>query len=87
MDESKFNKLINKIFTTEEDEISCSVCFDLVSEYVDTELAGREIQGVLRQVKHHLAQCKACLDEYELLRDFVKTGPDMKDASLEDLPE
>jgi len=72
VDNKKFNRLIKKIIDTEEEEISCSVCFDLVSDYVDAELAGIEIKGVLRQVQQHLGQCRACYDEYETLRDFVK---------------
>lgn len=74
MNESKFNRLIKKIIATEDEEISCSVCFDRISEYVEAELAGREIKGALLQVRQHLNQCRACHDEYETLRDFVKNA-------------
>lgn len=79
MDNKKLNRLMKKIIDTEEEEISCSVCFDLVSDYVDAELAGMEIKGVLRQVKQHLDQCLACYDEYEMLRDFVEDQGNAKE--------
>ena len=71
MDEMKFERWIKKIHATEDEEISCSECFDLVSDYVDAELDGAEPGGVLKRVKQHLDQCKACQDEYEMLRDLV----------------
>jgi len=72
MDETKFTQWINKILTTEEDEISCSDCFDRVSEYVETEAAGAEMDDALQQVKQHIHQCQVCFDEYELLRDLIQ---------------
>ncbi len=80
MDGSKFDSWVKKILATEEVELSCSECFDLVSDYVEAELAGAEIQGTLRRVKHHLDQCRACRDEYELLRDLVKSESDQPDT-------
>jgi len=79
VDNKKFNRLIKKIIDTEEEEISCSDCFDLVSDYVDAELAGIEIKGVLQQVQRHLGQCRACYDDYEMLYDFVKDQGNAKE--------
>jgi predicted anti-sigma-YlaC factor YlaD len=78
----KFDRWIKKIRATENEEISCSECFDLVSDYVDAELAGGEMSGTMKRVKHHLEMCKACQDEYEMLRDLV-----MKDAGEESSPD
>jgi len=86
VDESKFTQWIQKVIATEEEEISCSECFDLVSEYVDTELAGGEFSGALRQVGHHLNQCRACRDEYDLLRDFVIAEENAHDSPGNDSP-
>ena len=68
----KFDRWINKILATEEDEISCSDCFDLVSDYVGVEIARAELRGILQQVKQHIYQCQVCYEEYELLRDLVQ---------------
>ena len=80
MDDSKFDAWVKKILATEEAELSCSQCFDLVSDYVDAELSGAEIQGTLRRVKQHLDQCLACRDEYELLHDLVKSESNQLDS-------
>ena len=72
MEESKFNTWVKKILATEEEEISCSLCFDLVSEYVDMELAEAEMPPILHKVKAHLNQCQACQDEYQLLHELAR---------------
>ncbi|MBP1694557.1 MAG: hypothetical protein H6Q37_2440 [Chloroflexi bacterium] len=72
MDESKFNQWINKVLTTEEDEISCSDCFDRVSDYAEAEIVGAEMDAALQQVKQHIHQCQVCFEEYELLRDLIQ---------------
>jgi len=86
VDPSKFTRWIQKVMATEEEEISCSVCFDLVSDYVEMELAGGEIKGPLRRVKHHLHQCQACQDEYKMLRDLVRSEEDPQSSPGTDLP-
>jgi hypothetical protein len=73
VDTSKYNLWIQKVLATEDDEISCSACFGRIAEYVETEFSGGEFSDIQRQVRHHLHQCLACRDEYELLRDFVRT--------------
>ena len=77
MDESKFEVWVKKILATEEEEISCSLCFDLVSDYVDMELAGAEMPGPFQKVEAHLNQCLACRDEYQLLHDLAQLDADL----------
>ncbi len=72
MDQSKFELWVKRILETEEEEISCSECFDLVSHYVDKELAGASADPVLRRVRQHLQQCRACREEYEILRELAQ---------------
>ena len=63
---------LERIFTTQENEISCTQCFQLVSTYVERELAGEEIDSQLEMVKQHLHQCQVCQEEYEILREMVE---------------
>ncbi|MGE5248794.1 MAG: anti-sigma factor family protein [Bacteroidota bacterium] len=65
----KLEDWLKNIFSTQEQEISCTECFDLVSQFVDLELSGGDTAG-LAQVKQHLSQCPACREEYEALRDL-----------------
>jgi hypothetical protein len=61
--------LLQNIADTEDEEISCSECFDLVSEYVEVAGPAGEVMPRLRQ---HLRQCGVCREEYEVLRDLVR---------------
>lgn len=57
-----------QLLATQEHEISCSECFDALSEYVDRELAQREPDERMQQLAQHLGQCSVCREEYEILR-------------------
>jgi predicted anti-sigma-YlaC factor YlaD len=72
MDKKKLDHWINKIVTTEPEEISCSECFDRISEYVDDELDGKTMIASMRQVRHHINMCQVCREEYELIHDLAK---------------
>jgi hypothetical protein len=49
-------------------EIGCEDCFELLDEYVDAELAGRDADGEVPGMRAHLEGCPACGEEYESLR-------------------
>lgn len=70
MKSNRFERWLQNIYHTQDEEISCSECFDLVSHFVEVELAGENASAKLPQLKQHLDQCAACREEYETLRDF-----------------
>jgi hypothetical protein len=70
---TKLGAWINRILATQPEEISCSECFDLVSIYVDEEMAGKISDKIWEPVRHHLGQCLVCREEYEILHDLVIT--------------
>ncbi len=72
MDKDTFNLWVKKILETEDEEISCSECFDFISGYVDLELAGKGNERIMRPVANHLKQCPACQQEYEVLRELAR---------------
>ena len=53
--------------------ISCSECFELLSVGVERELAGTTLAPALTRLAQHLGQCGACRDQFETLRDFVRS--------------
>src|SRR5512135_3674773 len=71
MDEQRFNLWVKRILETEQDEISCSECFDLISSFVDQENSGNQTDQIAVRVVAHLKQCQACSDEYEMLRELT----------------
>ena len=85
MNQDRFYALLRNIYETQETEISCTECFDLVSRYVELETTGRNAEAELPQVRQHLNQCPACRDEYETLRDLTRLEDQGDAPSLDDL--
>jgi predicted anti-sigma-YlaC factor YlaD len=52
-------------------EIGCDACFDLIDEFVDTELAGADAEAQVPGMRAHLEGCPACREEYEALRELA----------------
>jgi hypothetical protein len=52
----------------EKDSLGCDGCFELMSQYADSMIAGRDLHEALQAVEIHLEQCRCCRDEYEALR-------------------
>ena len=67
-----FRRVLQGLADTEDAEISCSECFDLVSQYVDLEVAGQAGAATFPRLRQHLRQCGVCREEYEVLRDLVR---------------
>ena len=70
MKRDRFERWLRNIYETQDQEISCTECFELVSGFVELEIAGQDAAAKLPQVKQHLQQCQACRDEHETLRDL-----------------
>jgi hypothetical protein len=70
MKRDRFERWLRNIYATQDQEISCTECFDLVSGFVELEASGQDAAARMPQVKQHLNQCQACRDEYEALRDL-----------------
>jgi hypothetical protein len=69
---NRFEHLLENIQNTQEEEISCSECFDQVAHFVEVELSGEDAAARMPQLRQHLDQCPACRAEYETLRDLQR---------------
>ena len=85
MRRERFEAWLRNIYETQDVEISCTECFDQVSHFVEIEASGRDVTGELQQVKQHLDQCRACREEYEILRDLRRLEDEEDMPSLDDL--
>ena len=81
----RFERWLHTIHQTQEEEISCSECFDSISHFVETELSGANPAVKMPQVKQHLNQCAACREEYETLRDLARLEKDDQLPSVDEL--
>jgi hypothetical protein len=87
MKHERFSSWLINIYQTQDKEISCSECFNLVSKYVELEIENGDPQVKMPQVLQHLSQCKACRDEYETLRDLRNLEKGGNPPSIDDLKD
>ena len=85
MKRDRFESWLQNIYDTQDEEISCTECFDLVSGFVELELSGGDPAAQMPQVTQHIQQCPACREEYETLRDLQRFEDEGGALSVDDL--
>lgn len=85
MKKDRLERWLQDIYQTQDEEISCSECIDLISGFVELELSGEDATLKMPQLKQHLNQCVACQTEYETLRDLARLENEGQLPSLDDL--
>jgi len=87
MKSDRFESWLQNIYHTQDEEISCTECFNLVSGFVELELSGEDPAIKMPQVKQHIQQCAVCREEYETLRDLQRFEDEGGALSLDDLQD
>lgn len=64
IDLASFRKWIEQIYATQEHEPDCDTFMQLVPQYVDLQVAGRDVSPDLTEIEAHLRQCSRCSDLY-----------------------
>jgi predicted anti-sigma-YlaC factor YlaD len=82
---SKFERLLRLAARTEEQELSCTECFDVLPQYVDLEVAGSAPERQLPLFRQHLEQCAVCREEYEMVRELARLEAEGRSPSVDDL--
>lgn len=84
MTQGPLERLLRLVAGTEDEELTCTQCFELLPQYVDLELAGRapDVQPPL--FRQHLEQCAVCREEYETLRDLVRADADEPPPTIDE---
>ena len=71
MERPELSETLHRLLGPGGPEIGCDACFDQLDEYVELELAGRDVESKLPGFKAHLGGCPACREDYESLRALV----------------
>lgn len=66
-DNSLWLSLLKSALETEEYEITCEECFEVLDMYADLILDGADPAQIMPLVKQHLNQCNCCTRELEAL--------------------
>ena len=65
--------LMSQIGITRENELNCNECLHHVAEFAECELTGKKVPEALDAVRHHLALCIECKEEYDELLKLLRT--------------
>ena len=76
MKENFWRNLIETSLNTEEDELDCLECFEILDQYVDLLDAGQEPSKVLPKLEHHLSVCHCCHAELNGILIALKAAAD-----------
>ena len=75
MEQPRYQRWLQQVYQTHEEEMPCSELFDQIAQYVDREIAGEQVAQTMPQVKHTLDvcrdQCRACYELYVVLYDLA----------------
>jgi hypothetical protein len=82
---SRFERLLRLAARTEDDELSCTECFDFLPQFVDLEVAGEAPDLRLPLFRQHLEQCAVCREEYETLSELARLEAEGRSPSIDDL--
>jgi hypothetical protein len=81
----QLERLLRLVARTEDEELSCSECFDLLPQYVDLEIEGQASDSRLLIFRQHLEQCAVCREEYETVRELARLEAEGRSTSIDDL--
>jgi hypothetical protein len=82
---SDLERLLRLSARTQEQELSCTECFDVLPQFVDFEVAGAAPERQLPLFRQHLEQCGVCREEYEMVRELARLEAEGRSPFVDDL--
>jgi len=76
MQENFWRNLVEMALNSEEEEIDCLECWELLDQYVDLLDAGQEPAKILPKLEQHLSVCHCCHVELEAILITLKAAAD-----------
>jgi hypothetical protein len=70
-DHTHDGELVARLLGPDGPEVTCDECFELLDEYVELELAGKDADARLPGMRAHLQGCPACREDHDSLRALV----------------
>jgi hypothetical protein len=72
--------LLARLLGPADPELTCEKCFEELDRYVELELAGRDADATLPDMRPHLEGCPACREDHDSLAALLTTEPQPPDA-------
>jgi hypothetical protein len=73
--------LLQSALETEEYEISCLECFNLLDQYADLILDGTDPSEIMPAVRQHLNHCPTCTRQFEALMIMIQEAAKNRHSS------
>ncbi len=70
--DNEVRRLLSAIYLTNDEEINCSICLDLVPIYIDRAIDSDDMAVEWSSLRRHLELCFDCFEEYEILKDLAE---------------
>ena len=64
--------MVRAVASTKPNEIGCDKCFELVDQFVEMKLQGKNAAEAMPLVQDHLDRCSGCREEFEALLDCLR---------------
>lgn len=69
---AEVKKLVRQVLTTHPKEMDCDECLELLDDFVEMTLEGRDASEALPLVQQHLQQCDCCHEEFQALLSVLR---------------
>ena len=73
MDRLTNDDALKRLLGPAEPELLCDECFEKLDEYVELKLRGAPADERIPGMRAHLEGCPACHEDYDSLRDLVRS--------------
>ena len=70
----RLRALVEMVAKTDQEECGCDDVFDLIDQYAESVLQSQDPALLMPKVKYHLAICRGCCEEYEMLLQILQMG-------------
>jgi hypothetical protein len=74
MEKHMSHDTLKRLLGPAEPELLCDECFEKLDEYLELELQGGQADERLPGMRAHLEGCPACNEDYDSLRELVKSA-------------
>ena len=67
----KTQKVMMMLADTQDVEMTCDEVFAVLDQFAEMTARGEDVSRLMPLVKHHLAMCPDCMEEYRVLESIV----------------
>lgn len=71
LDKQRVQMLMEGVLSTQDDELGCDECFELVDRFAEMVRDGMDAAEAMPLVQDHLDRCPGCREEFEALLDAL----------------